>query len=206
MTTLTCTVGQIDRVHNPPTLDSSRLRPPASLVDTLQCLQDMHANSFLPLDELDRIPDLALTLCTGLDHLARHVTADKAEAGLIALLSFVSKMGKLPLLKHVVQPEAGEVDQQLVVAAEYFQVVWNAKPRRLFVTELGLLGLGPQKTEKENVVAVLFGCQWPVVLRPTQQEGHYTILETAYVHGIMFGEAVKRRQQEANENAVFHIH
>jgi hypothetical protein len=39
------------------------------------------------------------------------------------------------------------------------------KRRRLFVTDQGLIGMGPHRAREGDVVAVLFGCSVPVVLR-----------------------------------------
>jgi hypothetical protein len=38
--------------------------------------------------------------------------------------------------------------------------------RCIFVTEQGHIGLAPAGTQKRDVVSVLFGCRFPVVLRP----------------------------------------
>ncbi len=37
--------------------------------------------------------------------------------------------------------------------------------RRIFVTSTAILGLGPWNAEVGDLVAVLFGCKFPVVLR-----------------------------------------
>jgi hypothetical protein len=38
--------------------------------------------------------------------------------------------------------------------------------RRLITTKDGYLGLAPEKVEVNDLVAILFGCSFPVVLRP----------------------------------------
>jgi hypothetical protein len=60
--------------------------------------------------------------------------------------------------------------------------------RRLIVTENGRAGLGFWNAEVGDVVAVLLGCRFPVILRPV--DGHYVLIGEAYVDGLMGGEAL----------------
>ncbi|KAH7324724.1 heterokaryon incompatibility protein-domain-containing protein [Stachybotrys elegans] len=61
---------------------------------------------------------------------------------------------------------------------------------RTFVKTIdGQMGLGPYQAEAGDVVVILYGCQVPVVLRP-QAEGRYEVVGSAYIHGVMDGEAV----------------
>lgn len=57
-----------------------------------------------------------------------------------------------------------------------------------------------------DVVAVLYGCIWPVVLRPMAEAGHFEAVDIAYVHGIMFGEAVRERQLLRWDDEVLILH
>ena len=61
--------------------------------------------------------------------------------------------------------------------------------RRMFITQNGLLGLGPRGLAKDDVVCILYGCGVPLVLRPTRG-GHYRLVGEAYVHSIMDGQAL----------------
>ena len=54
--------------------------------------------------------------------------------------------------------------------------------------EHGLFGWVPKNSVTGDVVAILTGGTMPVVLRP--QNGYYTVVGDAYVHGVMDGEAV----------------
>jgi hypothetical protein len=49
--------------------------------------------------------------------------------------------------------------------------------RMLFTTSAGFLGLGPQAVEKDDVIAVIFGCHVPMVLRPHQIDETRTCFE-----------------------------
>jgi Heterokaryon incompatibility protein (HET) len=76
--------------------------------------------------------------------------------------------------------------------------------RRVFATQGGLLGLGPQSLKAGDHIFVLPGARVPFVLRaiPPAENGSSTCHEMvgeAYIHGIMEGEALERdRQKEMN--------
>jgi hypothetical protein len=91
-------------------------------------------------------------------------------------------------------------------AARYAEGLRNtAMHRAVFHTKDGHLGLGPSCTLPGDIVAILYGCQWPVVMRPLPTPGEYTFLECAYVYGIMDGEAVRRHKELGREDVRFRI-
>lgn len=59
--------------------------------------------------------------------------------------------------------------------------------RKMFITDNGCLGLGPQAMRDSDIVCILRGSIVPLVLRPCR--GKYQLVGEAYIHGIMFGEA-----------------
>ena len=64
--------------------------------------------------------------------------------------------------------------------------------RRLMVTVEGHVGMAPSRAMKGDVVAVLFGCSVPVLLRPRDQERTtYAFIGECYVHGYVNGEAIQ---------------
>lgn len=66
---------------------------------------------------------------------------------------------------------------------------YGASPhRRFFTTVGGLLGLGTPDCVEGDTVCVLRGYSMPVIMR--SQENSYGFLGSAYVHGIMRGEAL----------------
>jgi hypothetical protein len=74
--------------------------------------------------------------------------------------------------------------------------------RRVFRTDTRLLGLGPIDMQANDEVWVLAGGSTPFVLRPDATgTGRYRLLGSAYVHGIMHGEAVA----EFDESRLRHI-
>lgn len=61
--------------------------------------------------------------------------------------------------------------------------------RSLFTTGKGALGLGPGRMQEGDIVAILWGCRWPVILR--HDEGRkYRFMGVAYIYGMMDGEAL----------------
>ena len=60
--------------------------------------------------------------------------------------------------------------------------------RRLVTTRGGYLGLVPAAARCGDVVAVLMGCDTPLVLR--RRDGEYEVVGECYVHGIMHGEVI----------------
>jgi hypothetical protein len=65
--------------------------------------------------------------------------------------------------------------------------------RRLITTNEGYMGLAPAATRAGDFVAIVPGCDVPLVLRP---EGNcFRVLGESYVHGMMSGEIVKMFEQ-----------
>jgi hypothetical protein len=61
--------------------------------------------------------------------------------------------------------------------------------RRLITTMTGFLGLAPEETQNGDVVAVLYGCNFPVVLRRSGSAFQYIV--ECYIDDLMDGEAIK---------------
>ena len=65
-------------------------------------------------------------------------------------------------------------------------VVWN---RKFFTTANGrFFGLGPDGLQSGDIVAVLYGCSVPVVLRAVEQQ--YQLVGECFVYGLMDGQAI----------------
>jgi hypothetical protein len=60
--------------------------------------------------------------------------------------------------------------------------------KRFFVTESGLLGVPPSNARVGDLVCVMLGGKVPFGLR--EMEGHYQLVEEAYLHGHMDGRAI----------------
>jgi hypothetical protein len=62
------------------------------------------------------------------------------------------------------------------------------KARRLMVTDEGLVGAAPCRAREGDVVAVLFGCSIPLVLRNIGGRDAWRVIGEAYLDGFMNGE------------------
>ena len=67
--------------------------------------------------------------------------------------------------------------------------------RRLYSTKEGRIGTGPPEIEQGHAIAILSGCDVPVVLRPVE-EGRYEIIGETYIQGVMNGEVMKKTRDE----------
>ena len=76
--------------------------------------------------------------------------------------------------------------------------------RRLMVTSWGHVGMAPSRAVKGDVLAVLFGCSVPVLLRPRNQERtSYAFIGECYVHGYMNGEAIQELNSGMRQEETF---
>ncbi|MCJ1477606.1 hypothetical protein MMC13_006279 [Lambiella insularis] len=75
-----------------------------------------------------------------------------------------------------------------------FQVVTNCELRGLALTDEGYVGLVPSSTQSEDLVCVSEDGHVPFILRP--EKDHYRWIGEAYVHGAMYGEAVRAGKVE----------
>ena len=65
--------------------------------------------------------------------------------------------------------------------------------RRLVGTKGGFLGLATENVRDRDLIFILIGCRFPVVLRP--QGEYYRVVGEIYVYGIMNGEAMEVLEQ-----------
>lgn len=80
--------------------------------------------------------------------------------------------------------------------------------RCVFVSSHGRCGIGPAQVQVSDIVAVLHGCRWPIVLRPIEQPDEYRVIGVSYVHGVMYGEAVsmfERTRSQDQGDHIFHL-
>ena len=61
--------------------------------------------------------------------------------------------------------------------------------RRILGTENGRMGLGPAATRAGDAVAILPGCDTPLILR--ESGDGWTVVGECYIHGVMYGEVVE---------------
>lgn len=79
-------------------------------------------------------------------------------------------------------------------AEEFHQRFYEVcQGRLLFSTASGMIGLGPLRTQKGDLVVVVQGARTPLILRPVGTHGEeqlrYQLIGESYLHGSMDGEA-----------------
>ena len=65
------------------------------------------------------------------------------------------------------------------------------------------VGLGPHAMQVDDIVVILYGCQWPVVLR--RHWKHYIVIGICYTDGVMHGESVSMHRAEGKADTVFDL-
>ncbi len=79
----------------------------------------------------------------------------------------------------------------------------GSNSRKFFLTESGLMGVGPRCTRKGDLVTILYGGPEPFILRRSESYHHF--LGQAYVHGIMKGVDLEEQLRRSWTETVFHI-
>ena len=69
----------------------------------------------------------------------------------------------------------------------------TVRGRKLATTETGYLGLVPAEAQLADVIAVIYGCNFPVVLRPCGDA--YLVVGESYVPGMMKGEVIHAEER-----------
>jgi Heterokaryon incompatibility protein (HET) len=92
-----------------------------------------------------------------------------------------------------------------VQAVTWNRVVLEAKGQG---DDEALVGIGPPRTEQNDIICILFGCSVPCILRPRNNGEHYEFIGEAYIYGKMDGEAVSSlssRNELQSKTEVFRI-
>ncbi|KAE8442962.1 hypothetical protein EG329_002500 [Mollisiaceae sp. DMI_Dod_QoI] len=70
--------------------------------------------------------------------------------------------------------------------------------RKLVTTAKGYLGLTPEEVREGDLIAIIYGCNFPVVLR--QDHGFYCLIGECYIDGIMDGEIIEKETKVSGEH------
>ncbi|RMY79653.1 hypothetical protein D0864_09011 [Hortaea werneckii] len=144
---------------------------------------------------------LGKVLIAGFDHLDKPATDDLSVRGYVDWFKYLRRENSWPPLWGTVD-ESGAAT--LRNASRYDSAFWDVcRNRVLFATESGRLGVGPQTMKENDLVSILYGCPYPVILRRCPNSNLHEFIGVAYVEGIMFGEAVE--DPEAREDLTFHL-
>jgi hypothetical protein len=107
---------------------------------------------------------------------------------------------KFPLSSYPIREELDEKD----TVAALIPVSFMMNRRRSIISTTGIVGLVPIECAKDDLICVLPGCRFPVILRP--QGNHHILIGEAYVDGFMFGEAIRGAESGIYRWNAFEIH
>ena len=132
-------------------------------------------------------------------HLAQEASEDRTKALFEAHSDGILRLD-LRLHQRDLDDSARELKSHTIVAGDFrsgheYLVPWrNAYAwRRLFRTQSGYLGIGPQSLQIGDVVSILPSSNVPFLLRQVE-DNRYRLIGDAYVHGIMHGEALESEE------------
>jgi hypothetical protein len=93
-----------------------------------------------------------------------------------------------------------EFTRELADENSYFRRVHViTRNRKLYRTSSGHIGLGPADAQPDDVVCILLGCRYPVILRPAADR-KYQVVGTCYTHGLMNGEILYNNEHTRKSN------
>jgi Heterokaryon incompatibility protein (HET) len=96
-------------------------------------------------------------------------------------------------LSHYFPPLTGELNMPTVdpnIDIAFPSLLVPLHLRRFMTTTKGYVGFVPKRSQANDVIFILMGCNLPVVLRP-YENSLYKLVGECYVHGIMKGEAME---------------
>ncbi|KPM37853.1 hypothetical protein AK830_g8696 [Neonectria ditissima] len=132
----------------------------------------------------------------GMNRTARHEASWRVPvADQIVLQSgvFRSQTGLFELYQKTLEALRLSSDYGVPIPEDvrpYIEGMLLHKTRRLFVTETGLVGLGPLGMEQGDRLVVFYGFQAPYVIRPASNS-RFALVGEAFVNGIMDGELLE---------------
>jgi hypothetical protein len=149
----------------------------------------------------DQIP---ITLTAGCDHVGHRWEPNDCREAYLAYSDtikdpngYISPVSELTESSSERDRRASHFDQALYIACNN---------RRLFIASSGEIGLGPQVTTEGDTIAILYGCNTPVILRQINaSELNYEFVGECFIHGIMDGEAVSACRAEGKAGRVFRL-
>jgi hypothetical protein len=145
---------------------------------------------------------IARTLVAGVDHVWLPETSEMSARKYDAWEGYIQKERKFPRVRDGGQAHE---DEEIRRATQYNKARSDACfNRSIFLTATGRLGVGPKAMHPFDNIAILWGCEWPVVLRAVPDTNReYTVVGLAYVDGIMFGEAVEEQKAAGKADELF---
>jgi hypothetical protein len=103
---------------------------------------------------------------------------------LAELVKNISQHGNIPLQSQQALLSSGPL--------AYLNMMSWQRFRKPFLSRKGYVGLVPDHSKVGDILVVFLGAKFPYVLRKNSHDDTYSFVGEAYVHGIMYGEFLKR--------------
>ena len=132
--------------------------------------------------------------------LARTLVVGRDPKGYSELRSALQQGKSLPTQYSDAENEDPEAITGL--ARRYYDLIFHyCSNRRFFGAGSGCVGVAASALQVDDVVAILYGAPWPVILRPLENGFQY--VSQCYIDGIMQGEAVQERRRTGLADETF---
>lgn len=176
---------------------------PGQIVAILGWFEVVWSSLTMQASEQSSSSRLGEVLIAGSDHNGDQVTEEFSVGGYLEWLKYLQCEGRWPDAgRRMDESEAATLRQVL----EYNRAFWCACSNRvLFITECGRMGVGPQTLKEDDLVAVLYRCRYPSILRHFPDSDQHEFIGIAYIDGLMSGEAVEDAEQRGIEDITFHL-
>jgi len=90
---------------------------------------------------------------------------------------------------------------------KFDEAIVHCYDRKVFLTQSGLLGIGPRDLQNGDVIAVSKLSQWPLVLRRREDLGldYHTVIGASYVEGLNIGQDLFAAAAEGDGTRTLHL-
>jgi hypothetical protein len=183
--------------HTLPVITSAEIETPESLAEVIaRTLLDENlslSSSSQPPASTKSIHDIMMVLCGGSTFDPSPVQVDGAQRSIfddfVAALDTIKANASQQSSSIIVHQIEAVLDDK-VFARCAWAIRYACTNRSLFVSDGGVLGLGPQAVREGDELCILADSRMPMMLR--KAEKYYNVIGPCYAHGIMQGEAVSR--------------
>lgn len=158
------------------------------------------------LSDAELVEIVATTLTYSTDGQKRRVNEKSCAERYEAFATFLARSAR-PEYKDRHLSENTTASSAL--ASDFYMAMRRACSNRcVFSTTSGRLGVGPARMQPGDTVAILYGGEVPLILRPSQRysrKATHELVGNCYVHGIMDGEAVLEHKAVGKEDEWFYL-
>ena len=179
------------------------IRRTTTLSALLDMLEDIH-NELIHAGRTNARVMMATTLAADTNYQREALGVHAATQGFEDWTGCLEKHAVGPHLQVSFHSHSRDWTHDSPIAMEYSLAFATACINRsVYLTSNGRLGIGPESVRLQDVVAVLWGCKWPVVLRALGEESRYSLIGLSYLHGVMEGQAEAEYEATGDSDSLF---